>query len=656
MLDNRYRIVELLGTGAMGSVYLALDERLSSNVAVKNTIFRRFHLAPEQIAELRRAFEREAKLLANLQHDAIPRVFDYFFEDEEQHLVMEFISGEDLYEQAERKRRKNETFDVPTVIDWSLQLLDALDYLHTQPEPVIHKDIKLSNLKVNQRGRIKLLDFGISKGFAGEMTRVEAGSLQMGTEEYAPLEQFLRFPSKAAETMRHALSIKHKDKVDEILLQNTDARSDLYSLAVTIYRLLTNKPPADYLPRALAVWEGHADPIVPLDEINKNVPVSVSKVLMRALALDKSDRPTSASEMCRELQAAWQEHLRATDNCEELIIIERQREREEIERRLTAQYENHLAAEIARRETAEAALVERELELNQVARRLQEISTTGFQPAQTPVSSVEVTVDALSTTKRQPDSTLAKLLGKKYLGAILLAIIAVSGAAFTWNWSRDATPKPDPAVITEIAREHLERGKMLAARKNYQAAIDEFSLAIKIDSQLIEPVVARGAAYQKSGDFDRAVADYSQVIEREPLNTLAVINRADIYCREKKDVDRAFAEFQRFASLKDSDYLYEIRGYCYETQSKYDEALSDYNRALELDSKEPSTYFRRGVIYLRRSELDKAVQDFSENIRLEPNNGTAYANRAVAYKSLGKTNLARADEQKARELQQQTAN
>src|SRR4028118_992929 len=222
LLDDRYRIIELLGTGAMGSVYLSLDERLSCNVAVKGTIIRQFRLQPEMEAELRQAFEREAKLLANLQHEAIPRVVDYFTFEDEQYLVMEYIPGKDLFEQAEKMRRMDEHFDVVKVSDWALQLLDALVYLHTQPEPVIHKDIKLSNIKINERNRVKLLDFGISKGYAGEMTKVDAGSLQMGTEEYSPLEQFLKFPSRAAITLRQALSIKHADKVEQILSQNTD--------------------------------------------------------------------------------------------------------------------------------------------------------------------------------------------------------------------------------------------------------------------------------------------------------------------------------------------------------------------------------------------------------------------------------------------------
>ncbi|HZH34951.1 MAG TPA: serine/threonine-protein kinase, partial [Pyrinomonadaceae bacterium] len=418
LLDNRYRIAELLGTGAMGSVYLALDERLSCNVAVKGTIYRRFNLSPQEEANLRRAFEREAKLLANLQHEAIPRVIDFFGFEDEQYLVMEYIAGEDLFEQAEKQRRKETNFPVTQVFDWAFQLLDALEYLHTQPEePVIHKDIKLSNLKIANSGRIRLLDFGIAKGFAGEMTRVEVGSLQMGTEEYSPIEQFLKFPSSAAVTLRHALSINHADKVEMILQQQTDGRSDLYSLAVTVYRLLTHKSPTDYLPRALALWEGEPDPLVPAYELNPEVPVPVSEVLTKALALNKEDRPSSAAEMRSMLQQAWREHWEATqESKKEISDKEHELEKAEWERRLTE--------EIRRREEVEAALTAQKHEIAETKARLQEITnhlhvpeTGNFQTANNSIDNFSAEQNSFETRRtnengNSEDSLLSKILGR----------------------------------------------------------------------------------------------------------------------------------------------------------------------------------------------------------------------------------------------------
>jgi serine/threonine protein kinase/Tfp pilus assembly protein PilF len=633
LLDDRYRIIELLGTGAMGSVYLSLDERLSCNVAVKGTIIKQFRLQEEQEAELRRAFEREAKLLANLQHEAIPRVVDYFTFEDEQYLVMEYIPGKDLFEQAEKMRRKGEHFDVVRVSDWALQLLDALVYLHTQPEPVIHKDIKLSNIKINERNRLKLLDFGISKGYAGEMTKVDAGSLQMGTEEYSPLEQFLKFPSRAAETLRQALSIKHADKVEQVLSQNTDARSDLYSLAVTVYRLLTGKPPADYLPRALAVWEGEPDPLVPPHEINPEVPVPVSNVLLHALALDKENRPWCAVAMREEFQAAWQEHYRAHQAEKEHEIITR--ERVEIERLL--------AEERQRREEAEIARAQKEQELEAINKRLQEI-TASMQT--TPAAQTE-TASAAPTLSEKAGNIL-RFRGRKFVWFFLMFSV-VTGVILFWQ-AREQTAK---------AREfenHFSRGKALLDDKSYDAAINEYTEAININPKSSDSFANRGEAYRKKQDLKLALHDFNEAIRLNKQNLFALTNRADVYC-QSSDFDRAFADFNEIQKQKpDYDFLYEKRGACYETRGMYHQAIADYTKALTLDPNETWTYFKRGLVHFLSDEDEKAVADYTEVLRRTPNDYAAYANRGAAYQRLGKKNLAAADFQKSEELKEASEN
>src|SRR5829696_1986355 len=121
LLQNRYRILRLLGQGGMGAVYEAMDERLDAVVALKETLF-----ADER---LRKQFEREARLLARMHHPALPRVSDHFSEGDGQFLVMQYIDGDDLAQQMTLKRGP---FPVEQVLTWGDQLLDALDYLHTQ--------------------------------------------------------------------------------------------------------------------------------------------------------------------------------------------------------------------------------------------------------------------------------------------------------------------------------------------------------------------------------------------------------------------------------------------------------------------------------------------------------------------------------------------
>jgi len=180
VLQGRYRIIRQLGQGGMGAVYEAMDERLDAVVALKETLF-----ADER---LRKQFEREARLLARMHHPALPRVSDHFGEGDGQFLIMQYIEGDDLAQMMNLKRGH---FPVEQVLTWGDQLLDALDYLHTQDPQIIHRDIKPQNLKLTARGQIILLDFGLAKGQSSEVSpaAVTSASIFGYTPNYAPLEQ-----------------------------------------------------------------------------------------------------------------------------------------------------------------------------------------------------------------------------------------------------------------------------------------------------------------------------------------------------------------------------------------------------------------------------------------------------------------------------------
>ncbi|HYN86252.1 MAG TPA: protein kinase [Pyrinomonadaceae bacterium] len=260
LLQNRYLVREQIGRGGMGAVYIATDQRFGSTVAIKETFF--------DDPALRRAFEREARLLNHLRHPALPRVSDHFSEGEGQFLVMEYIPGDDL---ADLLQKRGEAFPVSDVLAWADQLLDALDYLHTQETPVIHRDIKPQNLKLTARNQIVLLDFGLAKGTTSQSRVTATGSVFGYSRNYAPLEQM------------HGTG--------------TDPRSDLYSLAATLYHLATGQIPPDALSRATAVLNAQPDPLRPADEVNPRLPRTVSEVLARAMSQSAAARPQTADEM-----------------------------------------------------------------------------------------------------------------------------------------------------------------------------------------------------------------------------------------------------------------------------------------------------------------------------------------------------------------------
>lgn len=270
IIQNRYRIIRQLGQGGMGTVYEAVDERLDTTVALKES-----HFADEQLGK---QFEREARLLAKLRHPAMTRVIDHFRDKDGQFLVMDFVIGEDL---AEVLKISGMPIPPDDVLHWADQLLDALDYLHSQEPPVIHRDIKPQNLKLTTRNQIILLDFGLAKGFVGQMSRVTtSGSIFGYTPNYAPLEQ--------------------------IQGTGTDPRSDLYSLAATLYHLVTGIVPPDVLTRLTATTDGLSDPLRSAHEVRAEVPAQVASILNRAMAIGRNQRFATAIEMRHALRNACQ--------------------------------------------------------------------------------------------------------------------------------------------------------------------------------------------------------------------------------------------------------------------------------------------------------------------------------------------------------------
>lgn len=293
VLQNRYRVVRQLGHGGMGTVYEAHDERFEISVALKEVLIDLAKIAdPAQQQMVARAFEREAKTLALLHHEAFPHVIDYFSERDHQYLIMELIRGEDLGEQLQKRKKP---FEFEDVLNWTNQLLDALDYLHTQENPIIHRDLKPQNMKLTGRNKIKVLDFGIAKGADNKSSStITNQTFVAATLNYSPIEQLLRVLDP---TFREFISQRHKDKVEDILEHNADARSDLYSLGATLYQLLTATQPHDTLKRALDLWAGKPDPLPNPMELNPKIPPFFNSILLKSMEIDRDSRYVSAADM-----------------------------------------------------------------------------------------------------------------------------------------------------------------------------------------------------------------------------------------------------------------------------------------------------------------------------------------------------------------------
>ncbi len=262
VLQQRYRVIRLLGRGGYSAVYQVEQLDLGSQHALKEISPDTQETTGEQQAA-EEQFKLEARLLAELDHPALPQVTDFFVERKRLYLVMELIEGETL---EERLQHVGQPLNEPEVVMWVHTLCDILTFLHTQqPQPIIHRDLKPSNIKITRRNEIKLIDFGIAKR-AGAKTQ---GAARAVSPPYSPLEQYGT---------------------------GTDARSDIYALGVTAYQLVTNCLPPEAPNRM-------TEPVIPPRQINPRVSEWFEAAILKALTLEPGDRFPTAAEFKAALAA-----------------------------------------------------------------------------------------------------------------------------------------------------------------------------------------------------------------------------------------------------------------------------------------------------------------------------------------------------------------
>ncbi len=260
LLRERYRIIEVLGHGGMGSIFRAVDENLGLEVAVKENLF--------TIEDYARQFRREATILANLRHVNLPRVSDHFtIEDQGQYLIMDYIEGEDLQERLERIG----PFEEEEVVYIGAAICDALSYMHSRDPVVLHRDIKPANVRITPSGGVYLVDFGLAKEMHGNQTTTTgARAMTMG---FSPPEQY-----GAA---------------------RTDARTDVYSLGATLYTALTGLTPEDSLAQTM-----DQEDLTPVRERNPKISKRVAEAVEKALQVHPNNRFQMAAEFKNELLKA----------------------------------------------------------------------------------------------------------------------------------------------------------------------------------------------------------------------------------------------------------------------------------------------------------------------------------------------------------------
>ena len=254
ILNNRYEILDLIGTGGMSTVWLATDRNVKRLWAVKDISKNdpKYKLTVNEQKTL-----SEIEIMRKLNHPALPRIVDVIDEEDDIFVIMDYIEGENLGTLLEKYGVQKE----PVVVSWMLEVCDILTYLHSQNPPIIYRDIKPNNLMLDKDGHIKIIDFGIAREYKGG----KADTMPLGTKGYASPEHFTK---------------------------HTDERSDVFTVGATAYQLLTGKDPTE-----------PPYTIQPIRKVDPNLSQGLEKIILKATAQNPDDRYQTAADLANAFES-----------------------------------------------------------------------------------------------------------------------------------------------------------------------------------------------------------------------------------------------------------------------------------------------------------------------------------------------------------------
>lgn len=607
---GNYRLTRLLGRGGFAEVYLGEHLRLGTHAAVKVLYTR---LANDEEVE---RFEKEARIIAHLEHPHIVRVLDFDVVDSIPFLVLSYATGGTLRQRCP----KGTVLPLTTTITYVKQVADALQYAHDQH--LIHRDVKPENMLVGKRNEVLLSDFGIAT--VAQSSRYQSTQEMVGTMAYMAPEQ-----------------IQGKPRLN----------SDQYSLGIVVYEWLSGDRPfhgslTEIVAQHLAVLPP------PLCEKALTVSADVDRVVLKALEKDPRQRFASVQEFAQALAAAAEQPGPAISTLAPTIRATPPR-----------------IATPVHQKTKEQWLEEGDAHYD--SGRYQEAITAYYNALQLDSNYAEAyfnrgnayldlkeyrgaIADFDRVTQLDPkDSDAYNNRGisyfnlKEYHKAIADYDRAIAfnpndpkiyfnrgEAYYKLNKDQRAITDFDRAIIlnSDDPETYSYRGRAYYALNKYQWAIDDFDRAIQIDPDNGETYFYRGLAHYELSEDQKAIADYDHAIQLDPGDADAYFNRGRVY-NEVEEYQRAMADFDRAIAL-DSEYAeaYGHRGETYRLLNDYQQAIQDFSRAIQLDPKFAWAYGSRGQVYSSLRRYQRAIQDFDYALKLDASLSWVKAEREEVYR------------------------
>ncbi len=599
VLDNRYEIKKLIKSGGMGSVYEAHDTRFNNTrCAVKEMLD--LSGSGEDPEYFIKRFREEAEILYNLRHASLPGVKDYFIEGSRYYLVMNYIEGKDLDTIIEET--KGLGLPENTVIGWTKEILDVLDYLHCQNPPVIYRDMKPANLMLQSSdNRIMLVDFGLAR-------TVNPGSqttkTSIGTPAFAPPELFEGKP---------------------------EPRTDLYCLGGTIHALLTgNIPVGPYSFKNIK-------------EIKPEISEGLSVVVMKALSLNIEERYTSAKEM----KQAIEDLANSSKLAERSVASEIQPETKTLH--VMNKHEEKLKEENGKKKgniknkiiiasiiiflliylaSSISSLSNYKKGMEEMKKCNYEKAVKYFNKSLKTEASIEKGLTFINLEQYDnAQECFNKITSKKYEAYVL----ACKGLVLTYkNKYEEGKKFLDEALKTEPDSPEVLSvyGRALTVHSDYEEAIKYLNKAISIKPDCMDALNNMGMALYKREKtkntltnpdiFDKAVEYYTKALNVDADNVEILLNKGlALYEKGNRERQKNYITEKTEEFLKDKGGLLQ-KEELLDYNSTYKEAMAVFDKAIELNNVYGPSYRYKGMVFYVLKKYEKAYENFKKAVELHP--------------------------------------
>lgn len=595
---GKYKIDSLLGKGGMGEVYKAHDATLGRFVALK--IMRGPSLDD---ATAKERFVREAQAAGGLRHPNIVTVYDLGEVDNQMYIAMEFIIGQDL----EKIIKDRVSLTVEEKLNIMIQVCEGIHYAHKHQ--IVHRDLKPSNIRIDDEGVVKIMDFGIAKLESSSMT---ASGTIMGTPYYMSPEQVRGI--------------------------RVDSRSDIFALGAILYELLAYQKAFDGEMAAVFYRIVHESPS-PLSEFLQLNVEPIQKIIDRCLIKEKAERLQTAGELAVLLREALEFYKTSNDatllgtGLKTMLVTDKPADFVIAPAPSAVDTSTRVRTDTAMQRTA--------------------IPSTAINPAQ-PATQYPQEYQQPSMVAPPPSAAGASPSNKILLVIALLAVFFVGAAgvgAYLYFRTKpsDDVNGPTTEKPSQYAAD-LRRAKALHQQGSYDQAIQIYLNLEKQDPSDVDVHFLLGAAYEKVGQNQKALAEFQTAVELDPKHDKAW-QQLGFLLLNRSDWQGAENAFQRSIDINpNSGASWEGLSQTYLVSQQAAKAEEAYRKLLQIEPQNVQAIYNLGQLQLSRKDRDAARASFEKAIQINPNFAEAHNNLGAMFLEEGKIDSAIAENEKATQI------